>query len=102
MNTKIYNFKSNGAIPKECEHVFEYDENIQIILLWKLIKKYDLTLNKELFEKICNEFENFIEEKFQLNKKDEWTITHYNSINIYAELLLSFEYFKFGDKSFID
>lgn len=97
---KVYKFKSNGVILKDCEHIFEYDNNFKMLLLWRLIKKYNLTLNNDSFEKICNEFDEFVEEKYELNKKGEWIISHYSSIDIGVEILQDFEYFKFGKKSF--
>ena len=48
---EIYKFKTNGQIPKDCEHIVEYgyDCNLQFILMWQLINGYDIVLDKKKF-----------------------------------------------------
>lgn len=97
---EIYKFNSNGVIPKDCEHIVEYGYgcDLQFILMWRLINVYDIMLNKEKFSQYCNELGEFIEKQYQLNQNGEWTISHYSSIHMDAELLSMFMDSKFGDK----
>jgi hypothetical protein len=97
-----YEFKTNSPIPEYCEHVFKYDEYVKYILLWRLVNRCNLTINKKSLEKVINEFEIFLKQKHELNKKGEWIMDHYYKIDIFAELLSEFEYITFGDLFSID
>lgn len=97
---EIYKFKTNGEIPKDCEHIVEYGYgcDLQFILMWRLINVYDIVLDKEKFSDYCNELGEFIEKQYQLNQNGEWVISHYSTIHMDAELLSMFMDSKFGDK----
>ena len=97
---EIYKFKTNGQIPKDCEHIVEYGYgcDLQLILMWQLINGYDIVLDKKKFSDYCDELGEFIEKQYQLNQNGEWIISHYSSIHMDAELLSMFMDSKFGDK----
>lgn len=96
---KKYKFKTNGTIPKECEHIVEYGNGciLQFFLMWKLINLCNVTLDKNIFSDYCEEFGEFIENKYQLNINGEWIINHASSVDMNAELLQEFLCKKFGD-----
>ncbi len=97
---KKYIFKTNGAIPKDCEHIVEYGHgcSLQMHLMWKLIRICDVTLDKKIFSDYCDELGRFIEEKHKINQENKEIISHYSSVDMEAELLMMFLYSKFAEK----
>ena len=93
---KTFKFTSKGSIPEHCKHVVDID-SMEPIIIWRLINRYNLTLNKQQFKIIMTEFESFIEQQWELNQKEENIIFHYSSIDMEAELLFLFEFNKFGE-----
>ena len=87
---KSWTFKSNHN-SKICEHTFTFNQRFKQPFLWKLIHDHELTLDKLSFQKICDEFEEFIEAEHKLNLLGENLIEHYEPINIGFELLTKFE-----------
>jgi hypothetical protein len=101
---KKYEFKTNGQVPKDCEHIVEYGYgcSLHMLLLWRLINTCDVVLDKKIFSDYCDELSVFIEKKHQLNQNGEEVISHYSSVDMEAELLMMFMYSKFGDKIYVD
>ena len=99
---KKYEFKTRGSTPEDCEHIVEYGDGctLQFYLMWRLIKLYNVTLDKNTFSFYCEEFGDFIENQHQLNKNNEWVISHYSSVDMEAELLTLFLSSKFSDEIF--
>jgi hypothetical protein len=102
-NMKKYEFKTNGQVPKDCEHIVEYGYgcSLQMYLMWRLINTCDVVLDKKIFSDYCDELGEFIEKKHQLNQNGEEVISHYSSVDMEAELLMMFMYSKFGDKIYV-
>lgn len=96
---KQYKFKTNGKLPEESEHIVEYGYgcSLQIHLLWRLINIHNILLDKNKFLVYCNEFETFIENEHKNNVTGEKVISHHNTVDMSAELLIEFLTQKFGD-----
>ena len=99
-----FEFVTKGAFEENCHHVVEYGygSSLQFHLMWRLVNCCDVILTKELFSNYCNEFGNYILVEYELNKKGENFISHYNSVDMEAELLTSFLFLRFGDKVYCD
>jgi len=95
---KEYIFKSECSNPKDCKHIIEYGYgcNMQVMLLWKLINVYGITLDKKNFDVYCDELGEFIEKEHKLNENGQGLIQHYFSICMEIELLVAFLETKFG------
>ena len=90
---KEYIFKckwAKGEHPCNGEHKFILDDSLKPILIYKLVFNCGITITKKIFEGYWVKFEKFVNDTYERNKTDLDMFSHYNSIDIDAELIVGF------------
>jgi len=92
--------KPSGCNMHSCNggHIFKFNYDFCVKLIHRTIFEYELSVNKRIILELIDEFENFLKEKHELNKKGEFDISHFYTMDIEAELLFLFTDIKFGQK----
>ncbi len=95
---ETYTFKcthNQGTHHCNGSHVFELDRNILPYLIYHMIFRGELSVDKEVAESLFREFKIYVEEMHELNQREQ-PLIHFSTIDMTAELLQSFSDKKYG------
>lgn len=99
MEEKKYIFScghKNGE--HHCNGIHEFEINDELVdnMVFVMIYRYNLKVDKQLIFKTINNLYNFIEDKHKENQIDNPIFEHWSKIDINTELLIQFTDKEFG------